>query len=146
MPESVKEFFSNGSGEQLKIWLIPIVVFVVLLSAFLFLHRFLWKRFRQFAGRTSANWDDMLLDAVRGPTRILAIAMAVAISLQTAPAVLTNHPICRLGTKLSLILISVWSLDRVFSALIRSDFLPASLTHSTRVLILTVTRLTFLST
>ncbi|MDZ4662216.1 MAG: mechanosensitive ion channel family protein [Pseudomonadota bacterium] len=146
MPENLRVFFSTGSGEQLKIWLIPIVIFLFLFPLLLFLHRFFWKRVRQFASHTNATWDDLVLDAVHSPTRILAIALAVSVSLQTAPVVLRSHPFCRFGTKIGLILIGVWILDRVFSALIRSDFLPMTLSHSTRVLILAITRLTFLST
>lgn len=146
MFDNLNQLFSSENGDLLKAWVIPVIAFFSLSSIFLFFQRYIWKKVRQLAGRTNAMWDDLVLDSVQSPTRVLAMAFAFSLSLQTAPLALRTHPISRFGLKIGFVIIGVWILDRIFSALIKSDFLPAGLTHNSRILILVTTRVLFFST
>jgi small-conductance mechanosensitive channel len=69
----------------------------------------------------------------------------MGVGLQAAPVSVRSHPLVEYGSRITFIALSVWILERVLTTLFRSQAMPAAIAGSTKLLLLTVSRLVLLS-
>lgn len=128
----------NGAG--MNPWIYSSCVFAVVLFIGLLLRKAIWVRLAKWADKTSATWDDELLDSISFPVTLLLVILAFGIAGQSAPPVVRTHPLMLHGVKVAMIVAIVWLIERAFAVMFGSTALPDSLTKSTRTLLLTIAR------
>lgn len=140
--EEMKSYL-NGNG--VNPWIYSSAVFIVVLTALMIVRKLLWDRLARWADRTTATWDDMLLEAMKKPVAVLLVNLSFGIASQSAPLVVRSHPLMVHGVKIAMILSIVWLLERILSVIFMSSALPEGLNISTRSLFLTIARVLLLS-
>jgi small-conductance mechanosensitive channel len=128
----------NDELNLVKTLSITISVFAVCFICFYFFWKLLDRQLSAWAQKTSSDLDDLIVAALRSPSKLLLLSLCFGISLQVSPIVATLQNPLLLGTKLVLIFSLVWGIECVLSALIMSQALPTSLTESSRVLFRTI--------
>ncbi|MBI5497849.1 MAG: mechanosensitive ion channel family protein [Deltaproteobacteria bacterium] len=134
------ELFDNLRASHTGRWVLALGVFLLGSTFLVLLRRALWSRLSSWARATAFHWDDMILEAARGPSALVLVTLAAAIALQVAPPGAAAHPFARYGMRLVLVFAALWMLERSVSRGLEAGSRTGTLSESTRRLVLTVLR------
>lgn len=137
----IAEFIQWSMESGLNQWLFSVGIFVVTLTLLLGVRRILWRKFESLARATTSTLDDILLRELWLPIIVLLVIVSLGVGFQASSASVRNHPLVAYGSRIAFIALSVWILERVLTALFRSQAIPNVLAGSTKLLLLTVSRI-----
>ncbi len=115
-------------------------VFAISFICFYFFWKLLDRQLTTWCKKTTSDLDDKIVGAIRSPSKLILLSLSLGFSLQISPIAQSMENPLMIGIKLLLIISLIWAVERVLSAIILSDTLPASVTESSRVLFKTVAK------
>ena len=137
----MERFFERlVEGSPVDSWIYTGAIFCLILVGGLVSRRVLWNRLNVWAAHSDKTWRYQALNHLKAPFDVLVVVAAFGIAGQAAPPQIRAHPLMIYGVKITLIIVAIWTLDRMMALFYRSSALPESLTVTTRTLFLTITR------
>jgi small-conductance mechanosensitive channel len=127
-------------GSPVDSWIYTGIIFCLVLFSGLVTRRVLWRRLGTWALKSDKSWRHQALVHLKSPVDVLVVVAAFGIAGQAAPPQIRAHPLMVYGVKITLILVAIWTVDRMMALFFRSAALPESLTVTTRTLFLTISR------
>lgn len=124
---------------------ITAAIFCFFSICFFFAWRVINRQLTLWSKKTHSDFDDSLVVALRGPSKLFLLSLCLGASLRVSPI---NHQIqdsLVLAIKLMSISSIIWALSRAIHAYVHSSHFPATLSDSSRVLIKTVARVVIFS-
>lgn len=109
------------------------------------LKRLVWRRLERRAAGSSSPWTARIASRINAPVNLLIFVAALTVGRQIAPPVIRHHQGLTLGLKIAVIVAAIWITDRLVALVLKSQALPSEIGASSRVLLLTLTRLLFLA-
>lgn len=103
--------------------------------------KLLWRKLTSWAKQTSVEWDDILIQKLNAPVRLLLVAASISIGFQMAPDEVQAMSALNMGLKILFILLIVWLIDRILGVFVRHGIKNPNLTASTKSLIVSVMKL-----
>ncbi len=121
-------------------WILSSGMFLVLATVLFFSWNLLWKRLNIWASSTKTSWDNKLLVALKNPLQALILTVAFGFSFQLAPLEFRSHPAFVFSVKTALVFCGFWITERIVFVFFRTQFTPQTLSETTRVLLMNLTR------
>lgn len=109
------------------------------------LKKLVWRRLEKMGQGSSEHWSARVRSRINGPANFLILVAILAMGRQVAPAVVRNHVGLTMGLKIAVILSAIWMIDRLVALVAKSANVPAGVGASSRVLAVTLARLSFLA-
>ncbi len=107
------------------------------------LQKYIWYRAAYYAARTSTTVDDLLLERLKNPVRLLTIVLSASGAWAFSPVVTKHQVAIAHGIKIAAIICLIWIVDRLISVFFSSSA-SGNLSYSTRSLLFTIARVLFL--
>lgn len=124
----------------LKSLTISLSVFILCLIGFYFFWKLADRKLTHWAQKTTSDLDDIIINGLRSPSKLLLFGFSLGITLQVAPIIATLQSPLLIVSKLSIIVSLIWATERVVSAIIISKLLSAALSESSQSLFKTLSK------
>lgn len=124
-----------------KFWLVFLSTFIGLYV----LRNFIWSRLQVLFARTPLSWQTDLLRAAEAPIRIGVFCFALIFGLHYTPESFQSKLALTSGSKILVVILSLWALDRVLVVFVRYQTIYPRLSLSGRSLLLTILRVLLIS-
>jgi len=131
--------YTSSGGNWLFFFFALITISIILFL----LRRIFWRKITAYVKSTAVIWDDLLVERMNFPVRILLIITAIFLASPFAPDEVRADRATMPGMKIAIVFTIIWIVDRLISIFFHSSFFAASFTGSTRVLFITLTRVFF---
>ncbi len=119
---------------------ISLSVFSVCLIGFYFFWKLADRKLTLWAQKTTSDLDDIIVEGLKSPSKLLLFGLSLGISLHVAPTLSTLQSPLLILSKLCIIVSLIWATERVISAIIISKFLSAALSESSQSLFKTLSK------
>ncbi|HTL12151.1 MAG TPA: mechanosensitive ion channel family protein [Bdellovibrionota bacterium] len=106
---------------------------------------FIHRNLQRWAKASPGHWDDVLVEWLTAPARVLVVMSAVVVASNVAPHGIGQHPLSTYAQKIAGVLLVFWTLDRGLRTAMSSRALDGRLRGPSRVLIATVGRAVILA-
>ncbi len=131
---------------RIKEVVIPVIIFVGSLAAFLFIRRFLWRKLKALGRSKGSRWTETTLNSLKAPANLFCTTLAISFTLQFAEASLRSNLSVAYSVKVALLLSTAWLIYRFIESLLYLNVAPFVFSDTTRTLLVNLARILILVT
>lgn len=124
---------------------ISAIIFLISLIGFYFFWKLIDRHLSAWANKTKSDLDDRIVEGLRGPSKLLLVGLGLGLSLQLSPIAEPLQSPLMMSVKLFVISSLIWAVERLVTALIKSDSLPSSVSEASRSLFRTLSKVIIFS-
>lgn len=110
-------------------------IFAISFLGFYFIWKMLDNKLTAWCKKTESDLDDKIVEAIRGPSKLILLSLCFGFSLQMSPINSGLQTTLLTGSKIFLIVSLFWTIERILGAFIYSQTVPATVADSTRAML-----------